>query len=913
MHFTAPGIGANEPLTRVLREVCAGTDTDTSCWCVTQSDDELWFRFQQRAVSLPEQGWKLHISADHASAEAILLRTLPILLAEATSFKVAASLDQLNLLNQGDRGSSQAGKFITVFPKDNREAVHLAVRLDEATRGLSGPKVPSDRPLKPGSLVHYRYGAFRQGLYIQSLSGAILPAIKTPDNDLVPDLRLPKYQVPSWAEDPFIAAGTAEDPPASPHLLGERYLLITTIAASVHHILYLAADLEVARSCVIKGPGYAWQHNRKGQASLRHEAEMLARLGPDPRIPAFYDLIEQDGDLFLVTQDIEGETLDAWMGKRRKLGHCPLPQAINWTLALVEILEDIHAKGIVYGDVKSSNVIVDPQGRLYLIDFEHAHEQRDAGTRGGGTPGYMAPQQQDGQAGATIQSDIYGCGALLYFLVTAAEPSMAPNPRALLERPIELLRPGIGTPIKELITRALHEDPAARYPSMREFKNALLAIAQDPGIYQSQSAYKDAPICANEREGRAHYRELAQKLLHTLCAVAKQPDQSDGLAWESHSPTGMLIRPDLYNGSGGIVLALADLVSELADTDARSVLARGAEWLRWAPAMNNQPLPGFYIGEAGVGAALLRAGQTLHDETLIRAAVERGRLVASLPYASPDIMTGTAGRLRFHLLLWDETGEQEHLQAAITCGESLLQAAKTSDQRGMHYWEIPAGYGTLSGERLLGYAHGAAGIADALLDLFIVTSNERLLPVIQGVSDLLRQWAIPALADESGLNWPIAIGGAEGANPFWCHGATGIGRFFLNAASCDIIPGAREIAARAARTIAYSARWLGPTQCHGLAGNIELLLDMYQATGDHSYYEEALAHARLLEAFATERKGFYIFPTAMRNHFTPDYMLGYAGIAICLLRLSAPERIPHQLSRAGFRSHMQPASPSGSR
>ena len=100
---------------------------------------------------------------------------------------------------------------------------------------------------------------------------------------------------------------------------------------------------------------------------------------------------------------------------------------------------------------------------------------------------------------------------------------------------------------------------------------------------------------------------------------------------------------------------------------------------------------------------------------------------------------------------------------------------------------------------------------------------------------------------------------------------------------------------------ALGTRWAGPVQCHGLAGVIELLLDMYQATGQHSYLKDARAQAQLLESFAAERDGLLVWPSDSPGEFTPAYMLGYAGVAMCLLRLAAPERLPHQLSCAGFR------------
>ena len=342
------------------------------------------------------------------------------------------------------------------------------------------------------------------------------------------------------------------------------------------------------------------------------------------------------------------------------------------------------------------------------------------------------------------------------------------------------------------------------------------------------------------------------------------------------------------------------------------MLAQAAHWLAGAPRAVGPILPGLYVGEAGLGAALLAAGQVLDDAALLALAATRGRWIATLPHTSPDLYHGTAGRLRFHLWLWDETGDPEHLDAALQAGNHLLAIAEDPGHGGVR-WTIPPDYEAASGSAYLGYAHGTAGIADALLDLFKASADERFLATAQGAARWLARHARPVLDDDSGLTWPgltmhplspslhLRVDTEQG--PFWCHGATGIGRFFLHAAELEAFPDAWEIAARAARFAARGARWSGATQCHGLAGNIEFLLDMAQATGDRAYLAEARSLARLLDAFAGEQDGLLVFPSEDPDCFSPDYMVGYAGIAVCLVRLSDPDLQRHQLSRRGFRQH----------
>jgi tRNA A-37 threonylcarbamoyl transferase component Bud32 len=869
-------------------------------WHLTQSTDpaKLWIHFICENISLPQQGWKLHISAGVSSAEVVLSCVLPLLLEASSPFKVIASSPELANLNQGLYGFSQVGKFITIYPQNDQEAILLAVKLDEATRDLIALTIPSDCALRPGSLVHYRYGSFGRGLYVQDASGSIETAVRTPENELLPDRRTTRYNPPAWAVNPFIASGTAvESTVQVSRLINKRYLIARTIALSPRHAVYLALDLDVGRPCVIKGPGFAYPNGTVDTALrtlLRHEASILALLAPDPHIPTLYALIEQEDAVFLIIEDIPGELLATRVTKAAEMGeYVPLWEVIHWAKELAGILERIHTKGLVYADLKPSNIIIGVDGKVCLIDFELTCAQGGQGEYG--TWGYRAPQRSQG--GVTIADDIYSLGALLYFMLTGVEPSNMPRNRPLMERPLEWFR-AEGSVLKEIVARCLHKQPEERYASMVDIRMALEAAENAPlspgelqGVLQTDNGYSEV---------KRHAHELSKKLLDTICTVAQCAEDQEELFWTSTHPlTYGLAARDLNSGNAGTILALAELVAEHPSAQKQAVLARGARWLSKATPIGGRPLPGLYIGEAGVGAALLRSGQVLHDNTLITAAIERGRLVASLQRSSPDVFVGVAGCLRFHLMLWDETGEREHLCAALACGEHLLATSEGRSNQEV-CWIIPAGYRSMSGEVFLGYAHGAAGIADALLDLFEASSDERYLSIACAAARWLKRQALPLSHCEDALNWPRYEGGPPVA-AFWCHGSAGIGRFFLHAARYDVLPEAKELAAGAARAVACGTRWAGPTQCHGLSGNIEFLLDMYQATKEHIYLDNAFLLASCLLAFATEQNGLFVFSSEQPTTFTPDYMIGYAGVAVCFLRLSETEHRPHQLSRSGFR------------
>jgi hypothetical protein len=223
----------------------AASALDWEIQAVAQADN--WIALRHRTLTPRAQGWKLHISASPSSAVTILERALTVLFREASIFKVCRSLRRLADLNSGRAAMSQIGKFITVYPIDDEQAVRFARQLDAATCDLRGPDIPSDRRLHPGSAVHYRYGSFGSTV-MQTRTGEVISAIVDPSGETVPDRRLAVYSPPDWAADPFLAAGAASPPPPPPSpLVGGRYLKTSVIYHSARGSISYAVDLDNPR------------------------------------------------------------------------------------------------------------------------------------------------------------------------------------------------------------------------------------------------------------------------------------------------------------------------------------------------------------------------------------------------------------------------------------------------------------------------------------------------------------------------------------------------------------------------------------------------------------------------------------------------------------------------------------------
>ncbi len=794
----------------VVNEMLASDTTWASTWRVTDRSSQSWIRLTNDQACIPDQGWKLHVSASILSAEDVLGRALPILFNDTASFKIAQSRGELAQLNGGYAGSSQVGKFITVYPNDDDQAIRLALALDDKTRGLRGPRVPSDRQLRPDSIVYYRYGGFR-ARRVRTSVGAIKAAVLTPGGIPVPDERLAAYRKPDWVADPFDAAGITRDSDTPSLIIAGRYLVMATLYRSVRGAVYLGMDIDNPRQCVLKRARCNAGMSFDGYDAinrLRREAEFLRRLEHDPRFPALYDVLEQDGDLYLAMEDIEGKTLEEHVAEVYHTGgQIPTTQVISWGKALASILATIHARGIFYRDLKSANLLLGVDGRLRLLDFDAAIDLVDGPAPFlSGTFGYMSPQHEEG-ANPTELDDVYGLGAVLYFIATGVEPSNAPNRHALLDRPIELLNPTIGPELVDIIVRCLDLNPMKRFSSAADVEAALAAV--ETKASNKSCRERETEIVGPDKEARAHALGQARRLGDTLRYVSKVTSDGRGRFWlTTHGEREGIRSPDLNTGNAGTILGLAEIVEAFGDPEHREVLAAGAYTLLDTPRPEGPPLAGLYVGESGAGAALLRAGQILDDAVLVAAAADHGTYVATMPWGSPDLFNGTAGRLRFHLWLWDETGNPDQLQAALAAGGNLLHAAEHTDTGGT-CWRIPDGYDVLSGQTQPGYAHGAAGIADALLDLFDVTGDERFLHIAGRAGRWIAQHTSATLDDGSGANWPMTPGSIR-PFVFWCHGAAGIGRFFLHLEAAGGFP--RRKGSRNAR----HAWWLeapgGPDQ-----------------------------------------------------------------------------------------------------
>ncbi|QBD77477.1 serine/threonine protein kinase [Ktedonosporobacter rubrisoli] len=515
-----------DPIPHIIGEMCSCKEMLELGWRVEEEFGQIWIGVAHQQAVRRLQGWKLHVSAAIPCAESVLRQALAVLLAEPTRFKVASSLSRLADLNQGRAGLSQIGKFITIYPSDDEQCIRLAVRLDEVTRGLRGPAIPSDLALRPGSLIYYRYGSFSEQL-IADREGRPRAVIATSPGELIEDRRALTYHEPVGVKNPFLTAGFAGASTSHPILLQDRFLPIAPLHQSAQSIIYEAVDLQLARRCVLKRArrdALLDRYHRDAHDILRHEAHILSRLETVLSVPKTYALFKQDDDLWLAMDYIEGTLLKDYIkNQSHKAEHLPLGLLISWARELAFMLDKLHQAGIIYRDLKSANIIVTPDSFLRLIDFGISYDLASSDPQFyGGTRGYSSPQQNTNEP-ASIADDIYSFGALLYLLATGVEPAEAPHEVALLKRPLTVLNPNLPDTLCQIISRCLAPRPQDRFTCMQKIV-AELQMVQDSSPISIIHTLDKVP--ANELDS---YYSYACELGETLQVVVQTARRGKGL------------------------------------------------------------------------------------------------------------------------------------------------------------------------------------------------------------------------------------------------------------------------------------------------------------------------------------------------------------------------------------------------
>ncbi|MCZ4097661.1 class IV lanthionine synthetase LanL [Streptomyces sp. H39-C1] len=824
-----------------------------------RSADDVWLYLFDPRMPAMEHGWKLHVSARPDDLAGTMELLVPVLLRYTCEAKFARSAAVLGELNAGVRDQALVGKAVTVYPR-GQDVAALGRELAEVLAGRAGPRVLSDRRVRPDAPVYYRYGPFRAPGAIGAGASALL--MTGPDGQSFAGRASSRYRQPPWTKDPFGAAAPGPGRPAT-RLVGGRYRLTGGIARSPHGDVYRAVDTVTGGRVVVKqARAYAGEdeHGVDARGRLRNERAVLAALDGLDGVPRVVDHVRHGEDEYLVTTDCGPRDL-----RRDVLEHGPYGadphhtgrQIFALAHQLLASLDAVHARGVVVCDLKPGNVVIGSDGICRLVDFgiSALGSRRPAGA----TPGYTLPVYRAG-APPHPADDLYALGATLHFALTGMDPVVVdPDHAVNRDRTLACLDgalPGAAhRPVRALVAGLLSLDPAERVACAGRLRAGL------PEPVGGRRPPTPPRITAGL---------LDDVIAHTVAGCVRA---SRSPAGPGGRHTGSTVT--LYAGSAGVGLELLHHTDHPGVPQAVADLARRTAEHPETAALS----AALYTGRTGVELFLASAADAFPSPHGGPAPSDPPGL---LHYdGSGDQIGGAAGTGTGQLLLAHRArvaGHQEraaaHLAAAGRCARELLNRTGQPEEEGSGLPQAPslAAYDQ-------GFAHGRAGIVHFLHVYHRATAD-------RAVGAAARAGLTQLAADTRGLLAAAAGPGASRRYGSWCRGMAGIGAVLIAAGSRDEDRELLELGLRCARVCrALAPRMSLVSQCCGLAGVGELLVDAAVATGDDSFWRDAEDVAGLILARSGGTARQPLLPDNTLVGSDAAWATGSAGVLSFLRRL----------------------------
>lgn len=264
-----------------------------------------------------------------------------------------------------------------------------------------------------------------------------------------------------------------------------KYEILKLIGKGGMSRVYLAMDQNLNKQWAVKEIEKHKNdiNNEVMIQSAMAEANMIKKLD-HPSLPRIVDIINKEDFIYVVMDYIEGEPLSNILNKQ---GAQPQELVIHWAIELCGVLDYLHRQTppIIYRDMKPSNIMLQPNGNIKLIDFGIAREYKEeslADTVSLGTKGYAAPEQFGGKGQTDARTDIYCLGVTLYHLLTGQNPCEPPYEIY----PIRYWNPQLSSGLEYIIQKCTQLNPNDRYQSCAELLYALEHYDEMDESYRSR-------------------------------------------------------------------------------------------------------------------------------------------------------------------------------------------------------------------------------------------------------------------------------------------------------------------------------------------------------------------------------------------------------------------------------------------
>lgn len=837
------------------------------------------------------QGWKLHLTVISPSIRSFLDEVIPVLLSYKIPFKLIKSHDLHEGVNAGDHGNSKVGKIITLLLDDEAIIAELVKKLKKITDAYEGPQVATDFYISRN--MYARYGSFTSLVEIDPF-GNHKRIMQDPQGHYIQDQYKLPPTVPAGVSNPFIGIADPAPEYADKRIIGNKYILLKALKLDLKGNVYKALHFRnhvIPTFCIVKEGRkgvFPDLHNRDVRARLRAQRDAYEKLGENVPTPAVIDLIEEQDVSYLVTKYITGAAnLNFYLvGKMKRIPwQYQSAEIKEELLGLLEqmaiLLGKLHSMHVIHRDFTDNNLMITRQKKLWAIDNEllwSVRDQKPDPPFGTGTPGFMSPEQENGDL-PRRSDDTYSFGGMIaLFLSGGIEPAHIVDSNLALLRSRLVFLSG-SEPLSDLACQCLHPDPESR-PEATVIVNSLqrsrsLELAQ-------QNKKKASKVSKEEME------ETIQRSINTIGSEFMTHDHlwhipiKQDENWDVYPLGNRHIYSNLHQGVSGVVYGLSVLKTAGFNIEATNTnVNKSFEFvIQDIDRRMNTMSSSLYYGKAGLALMIGQLMSSLMMEKHPYYQELIGKLLGE-PARESNVIYGVAGQgiamLRCRDVLEPGSWEQ------ILQNHVALLISRQLKNGGWHkIADVP------DNDMPTGFGYGVSGIVYFLLKYGEVANDSNAIQsALRGLNLLEKS----KQKKDDYLQWPIDKSSKE-HGAWWCAGSPGIALSFLKAYDLTADGKYLEIAEKALRIHNKNFAYHKLGQCHGIAGLGEIYLEAFNTTGSEEWQDRARWIAELLYQFRKETSDekTYWFSDKF-NQPSANFMTGDTGILHFLARFINPGKL----------------------
>ena len=443
--------------------------------------------------------------------------------------------------------------------------------------------------------------------------------------------------------------------------INDRYQIIKSIGEGGMANVYLALDTILDRNVAVKVLRGDLAHDEKFVRRFQREALAASSLS-HPNIVEVYDVGEDNGNYYIVMEYIEGRQLKQLLKKREKL---TLTEAIDIMLQVTDGMSTAHDAYIIHRDIKPQNIMILDNGVVKITDFGIAmamnSTQLTQTNSVMGSVHYLPPEQANGKS-ATLQSDVYSMGILMYELITGKLPYKGNNAVEIalkhLKEPFPSIKkdmPEIPQSVENIILRATAKNPKNRYSDAREMYNDLRTCLDESRENEEKIKFKFP-----EGDGESHVVKALEKktaMDDDGNIIAKQVTESD----VKKDNKIVLILATIFTGIVAIITAIIILLPLL--TNAKEVKVPDVTNMSQSEAVKTLQDAGFKVAD--------QIEEVASDD------ITEGNIVKTKPVAGTKKTKGT------EITLYSSSGNATYTLEDYT-GKNYLTVQGTLEAYGIY-------------------------------------------------------------------------------------------------------------------------------------------------------------------------------------------------------------------------------------